>query len=77
MEEITQRFKLQPSAPTSGLRELVQDLKLDPLRGEGFIHIDGGEVSNEDKPADLTMTLSKADLEALARAAVFDPHEAR
>ena len=30
--------------------------------GDGFIHIDGGSVTNEDKPADLTMTISLADL---------------
>ena len=45
---------------------LGKSLKFD-LKGDGFIHIDGGEVSNEDKPADLTMTLSLADLIAMSQ----------
>jgi putative sterol carrier protein len=36
---------------------LGKSLKFD-LCGDGFIHIDGGKVSNEDAPADLTMTIS-------------------
>jgi putative sterol carrier protein len=36
------------------------------LKGEGFIHIDGGTVTNEDAPADLTLTTSLADLEEIA-----------
>jgi len=35
------------------------------LKGDGFIFIDGGSVTNEDKPADLTLTISSADLEAM------------
>ena len=35
------------------------------LKGEGFVFIDGGTVSNEDKPADLTMTISLNDLAAM------------
>lgn len=35
------------------------------LKGDGFIFIDGGSVTNEDKPADLTITISSADLEAM------------
>ena len=35
------------------------------LKGDGFIFIDGGSVSNDDKPADLTLTISSADLEAM------------
>ena len=38
-------------------------LKFD-LKGAGFVFIDGGTVSNEDKPADLTMTISLDDLTA-------------
>lgn len=43
---------------------LGKSLKYD-LKGEGFIHIDGGTVTNEDKPADLTLTISMDNLEAL------------
>ena len=35
------------------------------LKGDGFVFIDGGTVSNEDKPADLTMTISLNDLAAM------------
>jgi putative sterol carrier protein len=57
LQEITDRVK-QAVGTDSGLGK---SLKFD-LKGDGFIHIDGGEVTNEDKPADLTMTLSLADL---------------
>ena len=40
---------------------LGKSLKFD-LKGDGFIHIDGGSVSNDDMPADLTLTLSLTDL---------------
>ena len=40
---------------------LGKSLKFD-LKGDGFIHIDGGAVTNEDTPADLTLTMSLADL---------------
>jgi putative sterol carrier protein len=36
------------------------------LKGDGFIHIDGGAVTNEDAPADLTMTTTLADLVEIA-----------
>ena len=39
-------------------------LKFD-LKGAGFVFIDGGTVSNEDKPADLTMTISLDDQTAM------------
>ncbi|HTK35418.1 MAG TPA: SCP2 sterol-binding domain-containing protein [Caulobacteraceae bacterium] len=70
LEEITQRFKSAVGADSG----LGRSLKFD-LKGEGFIHIDGGDVSNEDKPADLVMTLSKADLEELG-AGRLDPMSA-
>jgi putative sterol carrier protein len=35
------------------------------LKGDGFIFINGGSVTNDDSPADLTITISSADLEAL------------
>jgi putative sterol carrier protein len=37
------------------------------LKGEGCIHIDGGTVSNEDKPADLTLSISIDDLRAIGQ----------
>jgi putative sterol carrier protein len=43
---------------------LGKSLKFD-LKGDGVIHIDGGTVTNEDKPADLTMTIAKDDLVAM------------
>jgi hypothetical protein len=37
------------------------------LKGEGFIYVDGGSVTNGDKPADLTLTLSIDDLKAISQ----------
>jgi putative sterol carrier protein len=42
------------------------------LKSDGVIFIDSGEVTIEDKPADLTMTISKDDLESLG-AGKLDP----
>lgn len=36
------------------------------LKGDGFIYIDGGSVTNEDKPADLTLTLTVEDLKSIS-----------
>jgi putative sterol carrier protein len=62
LEELTERARTAVGADSG----LGKSLKLD-LRGEGVIHIDGAEVSNEDRPADLTVSISQADLKALAR----------
>jgi putative sterol carrier protein len=35
------------------------------LKGDGFVFIDGVDVSNEDRPADLTLTISLSDLNNL------------
>lgn len=43
---------------------LGKTLKFD-LKGAGFVHIDGGTVTNDDKPADLTMTIAMEDLVAM------------
>jgi putative sterol carrier protein len=43
---------------------LGKTLKFD-LKGDGFIFIDGGSVTNVDAPADLTLTISTDDLIAL------------
>ena len=53
-------------AGIGGNSGLGKSLKFD-LRGEGVIHIDGGAVTNSDDPADLVISISKADLEALGK----------
>ena len=45
---------------------LGKSLKFD-LKGEGFIFIDGATVSNDDAPADLTMTIATDDLIAMGK----------
>jgi len=67
LEELTDRIR-RAAASEAGTDEGHQEtsLKLD-LKGEGVIHIEGRAVSNDDKPADLTVTLAKRDLEALGK----------
>jgi len=60
LQEITDRFKAAVGADSG----LGKTLKFD-LKGDGFIHIDGGSVTNEDKPADCTIVVSKDDFEAM------------
>jgi putative sterol carrier protein len=67
LDEITQQFRTAVGTDSG----LGKSLKFN-LKGDGVILINGGEVSNEDKPADLTMTISKDDLEALG-AGKLDP----
>jgi putative sterol carrier protein len=67
LQEITDRIK-GAVGDDSGLGK---SLKFD-LKDAGIIHIDGGSVTNEDKPADLTMTLSLDDLLAIG-AGALDP----
>jgi putative sterol carrier protein len=62
LDEITERFR-GAIGPGSGLDESL----LFDLMGDGYIHIANGVVSNEDKPADLVMTVSKDDLEELGQ----------
>ena len=62
LEELTERVRAGVGADSG----LGKSFKLD-LKGEGFIHIDGAEVSNDDKPADLTVKVSRNDLEALGK----------
>ncbi len=57
IEEMTDRIRGAVGADSG----LGKTLKFD-LKGEGVIHIDGGTVTNEDKPADLVMTIAKDDL---------------
>ena len=61
LEELTDRIR--KAAAGEGLGASV---KLD-LKGEGVIHVDGAHVSNDDKPADLTVSVSRADLVALGK----------
>jgi putative sterol carrier protein len=62
LSEITDRIRqgLQGEPP------LDSALKID-LKGEGFVHVSGDRVTNEDAPADCTVVISRDDLEALAR----------
>jgi len=62
LQELTERVA-QGVGADSGLGK---SLKFN-LRGEGVIHIEGGAVTNEDKDADLVVSISRADLEALGR----------
>jgi putative sterol carrier protein len=62
LEDITNRIRIA----AEGWDGLGRSVKLD-LKGEGFIHIDGSQVSNEDAPADLVVSVSRKDLEALGR----------
>ena len=60
LQEVTDRIRTAVGTDSG----LGKSLKFN-LKGEGFIFIDGGTVSNEDKPADLTMTISLDDLVAM------------
>lgn len=62
LQELTERVT-QAVGEDSGLGK---SFKVD-LRGEGFIHIEGAAVSNDDKPADLTVSISQKDLKALGK----------
>ena len=62
LEELTDRIR-HAAASDAGLGKSI---KLD-LKGEGFIHVDGAAVTNDDKPADLTVTVALKDLKALGK----------
>ena len=61
LQEITDKIR----DAVGGDSGLGKSLKFN-LKGDGFIHIDGGAVTNEDAPADLTLTTTMADLQELA-----------
>ena len=61
LEELTQRV----AAAVGEDAGLGRTFKVD-LRGEGFIHIDGASVTNEDKPADATVSIGWDDFLALS-----------
>ena len=60
LQELTDRVR-KAVGEDSGLGKT---LKFN-LKGDGFVFIDGGSVSNEDAPADLTLTISLDDLVAM------------
>jgi len=60
LAEVTDRFRTAVGADSG----LGKSLKFN-LKGDGFIFIDGGTVSNEDKAADLTLTTTLDDLVAM------------
>lgn len=62
LEDITERLR----RALQGKPGLDKTLKLD-LRGEGVVFIDGLTVTNEDRAADCTVSVSKDDLVALAQ----------
>ncbi len=62
LDELTDRIRHAAASDIS----LGKSIKLD-LKGEGFIHVDGASVTNEDKPADLTVTVALKDLKALGK----------
>jgi putative sterol carrier protein len=62
LQEITERIRRAAEAAPVAERSIKLDLK-----GEGVIHIAGAAVSNDDLPADLVVTISRKDLEALGR----------
>ena len=61
LQELTERVT-EAVGEDSGLGK---SFKVD-LRGEGFIHIDGGRVTNDDKPADATVSMKWDDFIALS-----------
>ena len=57
LEELTERMKTAVGSDSG----LGKSLKFN-LKGDGFVFINGGTVTNEDAPADLTLTISMNDL---------------
>ena len=62
LEELTTRIAALLGTDSG----LGKSFKID-LMGEGFIHLDEAGVTNEDRPADLTIKVSRRDLEALGK----------
>jgi putative sterol carrier protein len=60
LQELTDRVRIAVGADSG----LGKTLKFN-LKGDGFVFIDGGVVTNADAPADLTMTISLDDLVAM------------
>lgn len=67
LEEITDRIRRAAATDADPSKSMGgKSIKLD-LKGEGFVHIDGSMVVNADLPADLVVTISRQDLEALGK----------
>jgi putative sterol carrier protein len=62
LAELTDRIRRAASTDAA----LDKSIKLD-LKGEGVILIEGAVVSTDDRPADLVVTISHKDLEALGK----------
>ena len=62
LEQLTDRIR-RATANDVGLGVSI---KLD-LKGEGVIHVQGSNVTNEDLPADLVVTVAMRDLSALGK----------
>jgi len=60
LQDITDRITAAVGADSG----LGKTLKFN-LKSDGVVFIDGGSVTNEDKPADLTITISLDDLVAM------------
>jgi putative sterol carrier protein len=67
LEEITTRLKQAVAAQPVAGKTVTIDLK-----GDGYVHINGAEVTNDNAPADCTVIVSKDDLEAMTKGAL-DP----
>jgi putative sterol carrier protein len=70
LAEITEKFRTAVGSDSG----LGKSLKFD-LKGDGFVHISRGAVTNDDQPADLTMTIALSDLAALGKGEL-DPMQA-
>ena len=62
LQEITEQIR----AAAGDDAGLGKTLKFD-FKDGGFVHIDGGAVTNDDAPADCTIVVSQHDFEELAR----------
>lgn len=62
LDELTDRIRRAAESGDGLSRTVTLDLK-----GEGYIHLDGASVVNEDRPADLVVRVSRADLVRLGK----------
>ncbi len=62
LEEITARLRQAVAQQPLAGKTVTVDLK-----GEGFLHIDGTSVTNENLPADCTVIVAKDDLVAMTQ----------
>jgi putative sterol carrier protein len=67
LEELTDRIRRAAASDVDkAVPTLASSIKID-LKGEGFVHIDGTKVTNDDAPADLVVTVALKDLAALGK----------